>query len=198
MKILIPALMVTLCMGVAAQSRHDPLNPHEIEQMRASAQEPARRIELLVAFARDRALAVERLRAMSAPNGVKIGDLLTEFAAIIDELDDNLDMYNSHSEDLRRPLKRVLQAEEEFQQKLKAFDSTTPLQKREFAAALDDATDSLDSSSNAARRMLADQIAKKGEEKVAEKEARQGGKKKNGDGQPPPDDSSAGQNPLER
>jgi hypothetical protein len=43
-------------------------------------------------------------------------------------------------------------------------DNATPLQKRRFAAALEDATESLKSSSESAKAMLADQLEKKGEE----------------------------------
>ena len=189
MKILAAIFLIVVFIGpcgAAAQSRHDPLNPREVDQLRDSTQEPKKRIDLLVSFARERMLAIERLRSAAQPatqpavnqpgvdNSGKIADMLTELAAVIDELDDNLEMYNGRSEDLRRPLHHVLDAEAEFLQKLEALsDNATSQQKRRLAAALADASDSVKSSSDGARAMLADQIAKKGEEKNKEKLDRQ-------------------------
>ncbi len=182
MKLLTQILLMVLCAGAQAQMHHDPLNDREVDQMRENAQDPKKRIDLILAFARERVLAIERLRGATKPgldDPGKVADLLTDVAALIDELDDNLAMYNGHSEDLRRPLRHVLDAETEFQQKLKALDgNATPLQKRRFAAALEDASDSLNSSMESAHAMLADQLEKKGEEKDKEKLDRQEAKEK--------------------
>jgi hypothetical protein len=60
----------------------------------------------------------------------------------------------------------VVDAEAEFMRKLEALnESATPLQKRRLAAALEDALDSVKTSSESARAMLSDQLAKKGEDK---------------------------------
>lgn len=170
-------LLIGLCAAAGAQSRHDPLNPREVDQMRECAQEPKKRIDLLISFAQERMLAIERLRSAAQPttdNSGRIADFLADLAAIVDELDDNLEMYNGHSEDLRRPLRHVLDAEAEFLQKLEALsDNATSLQKRRLAAALADASDSVKGSSDGARAMLAKQIAKRGEEKNKEKLDRQ-------------------------
>lgn len=174
MKFLIGVLLLGLCVGAQAQKRHDPLNSREVDQMRDSAQDSKKRIDLLIGFSRERVLAIDRLRSTIKPGGLddagKIADLLTDLAALIDELDDNLVMYSGHSEDLRRPLRHLLDAEAEFQQKLKALDgNATPSQKQRFAVALENASESLKSSTESARELLADQIEKKGEEKNKEK-----------------------------
>lgn len=170
-------LLIGLCAGAGAQTRHDPLNPREADELRESTPEPKKRIDLLVSFARERMLAIERLRDAAQPanqpapqssldDSGRIANFLTDLAAIIDELDDNLEMYNGHNEDLRRPLRHVLDAEAEFLQKLDALsESATSLQKRRFGAALADASDSVKSSSEGASAMLSAQIAKRGEEK---------------------------------
>lgn len=169
MKILAAILIAGLCTGAQAQTHRDPLNEREVELMRDSAQEPAKRIDLIVGFARERMTAIERLRAAAKPSASDpetIASLLGDLATLIDELDDNLSMYGGHSEDLRRPLRHVLDAEADFSQKLKALDEkATPLQKRQFAAALEDASESIKASTENARAMLADQLEKKGEEK---------------------------------
>lgn len=173
MKVLIAILMAGLCAGAQAQMHHDPLNDREVDQMRDSAQDPKKRIDLLIGFSRDRVLTIERLRTSNKAglaDAGKVADLLTDLAALIDEMDDNLVMYNGHSEDLRRPLRHVLDAEAEFQKKLATLnDNATPLQKHRFAAALEDASESIKSSTESARAMLADQVEKKGEEKSKEK-----------------------------
>jgi hypothetical protein len=169
MKLWAAILFIGFCSGVQAQVHHDPLNEREVDLMRDTAQDPKKRVDLILSFARERVLAVDRLRSATRPgldDASKISELLGDLATLIDELDDNLVMYNGHSEDLRRPLRHVLDSEAEFLQKLSALDAnSTPLQKKRFAAALEDATDSLKSSSESARSMLADQIEKKGEEK---------------------------------
>lgn len=166
-------LLVAVSAGTQGQARRDPLNDREIEQLRETAQDPARRIEYLISYTRDRMLAIERLHS-NANSGLgdadRIGDLLGDVASLIDELDDNLTMYNGHSEDLRKSLRQVLDAEAEFQKKMRELDDhATPLQKRSFAAALADASDSLSTSTESARAMLADQLQKKGELKSKEK-----------------------------
>lgn len=173
MKTLAAVLLIALSTVVQAQAHHDPLNAREVEAMRESAQEPKKRVDLLLTFARERVMAIERLRTAAKPGSndpVTIADLLTDLATLIDELDDNLSMYNGHSEDLRRPLSRVLDAEAEFQKKLAELgESASPMQKRRFAAALEDASESIKTSSEIARAMLADQIQKKGEAKGKDK-----------------------------
>jgi hypothetical protein len=208
-KILTGVLLLGLCGCAQAQAHHDPLNAREVDQMRESAQDPQKRIDLLIAFSRERVLAIDRLRSATSPGSIddpgKVADLLTDLAALIDELDDNLAMYSGHSEDLRRPLRHLLDAEAEFQQRLKVLnDNTTPLQKRRFAAALEDASESLKSSTESARTLLADQIEKKGEEKNKEKLDRQEAKQTPGthasdtEHSEPPDDAGMGRTPTPR
>jgi hypothetical protein len=164
-------LLLALACTAQAQRRNDPLNDREIDAMREHAQDPPRRIELMVGFARQRVAAIERERGAAHPDAGHIGALLTELAALVDELDDNLEMYNNHSEDLRHPLRVVLEAEGDFLRKLDELAlQATPLQKREFGAALEDARESIRVSRESAQAMRNDQVAKKGEEKEKKKE----------------------------
>jgi hypothetical protein len=197
MRMLTARLLFGLCViglwtGAQAQKHHDPLTSREVDQMRDSAQEPNRRIDLLIGFARERVMAIDRLSSATntgttkdgLDDAAKLTELLGDLADLIDELDDNLAMYSEHSEDLRRPLRHVLQAEAGFQRKLKTLgDNATPPQKRRIAAALEDAFDSLQSSMEGANAMLASQIAKRGEEKNKEDLDRQEAQ----EGRPPPE-----------
>ena len=178
-------LLVLLCAGAPAQMRHDPLTSLEVDQMRDSAQEPRRRIDLLLGFARARLLAVERLHGAANPaphDAAKAEELLGDFALVIDEMDDNLAMYSKHGEDLRHHLRRVLDAEVGFRQRLSALAERVALSQARRAdphsndkqsrdvelhsmatAALEEAADSLQSSSESANAMLAAEVRKRGE-----------------------------------
>jgi hypothetical protein len=196
LKIFTTVLLIAITAASVAQTRHDPLNAREIEQMRDSAQDPKKRVELVLSFARERVLAIDRLRTAAKPgtkDSVTIASLLSDLAGLIDELDDNLDMYNRHSEDLRNPLRHVLDAEAEFQKKLAELgESATSQQKRLFSAALEDANDSIKTSSDSASTMLADQIAKKGEVKNKDKASRNPSSPPSGNIQQAPDPTGMG------
>ena len=170
--------VLILCAGAFAQQRHDPLTSIEVDQMRDSAPEPGRRIDLLLGFARARLLGAEKL-SVNANSGrqeiSKAEELLGDFALLIDELDDNLEMYSKRGEDLRTPLRRVLDAETGFQRELK--DLADQIAKAQthgstavgLTAALEDATDSLQSSSESAGSMLAAEERKRGAAKNEKK-----------------------------
>lgn len=170
-------LALLLCPALAAQMKHDPLTAREVDLLRDSAQEPRKRIDLLLNFTYDRVLAVDRLRATAKPSerdAASVASLLGDIAVLIDELDDNLEMYNRHSEDLRRPLRHVIDAEEGYLKTLQSLEAEgTSLERRRFATALADATESISASLEAARKMLADQVAKKGEDKRSPREERE-------------------------
>jgi hypothetical protein len=171
MRLLAALVLAGLCAGAQAQVNRDPLTVREVDLMRERAQDSKRRIDLLIGFARDRVLVLEQMRNASRAdvhNGGRQEELLEDLAGLIDELDDNLAMYSKHGDDLRRPLRHVLDAEAELQCKLKALDDpATPQPKGHIA--LEDALDSLQSSIENANAMLTAEIAKRGEEKHKEK-----------------------------
>ena len=174
--VLLLALLCMLYGGALAQTRRDPLTSLEVDQMRDSAPDSKRRIGLLLGFAGARLLAVERLLGAVHPDPrdvAKAEELLGDFALLIDELDDNLAMYSKHGEDLRPQLRRVLDAEAGFQPRLKAIadhaaePQTTGVETHStdphgMAAALEEASDSLQSSSESANAMLAAENLKRG------------------------------------
>lgn len=169
MKILAALLLVLFSAPVFAQRTHDPLNTREVDQLRDAAQDPERRIALLLEYATERLLGVERLHRAdhrSDRDAETLASLLGDLATIVDELDDNLDMYDKHGEDLRRALRKVIAANEDFRKRLAELDrERTMLSRRAYAAALADATESVQQSLESARTMLDRQIARKGQEK---------------------------------
>jgi phage gp36-like protein len=165
------AFVVLPCSG---QRRHDPLSNKEVDELREAAQDPPQRIKLLLKFTRARMAVIEQLRAnpkLAEADRDKLAQALEDFADLVDELDGNLSNYDKLSKDLRKPLQDVIAADTEFQMKLKAMkDSLGNEMNTDYALALEAAIDSVNSSAASSRTLLADQIAKKGEEKAAEKE----------------------------
>jgi hypothetical protein len=141
----------------AQERRHDPLNPLEIDQLRDAMMEPEARLKLYVQFSRDRMTKLEQMR--SDP---KIKDrarqthgMLEDFLAVYDELNDNIDMYVGRKDDIRKPLKAVIEADTEFQAKLRALKNssgTTPAELSQYEFLLTDALDTVDSSADDHRK----------------------------------------------
>ncbi len=116
---LILALLFFPAIPLAAQlGGRDPLNQKEIDELREVAQEPDRRLKLMVEFARARLAAIDRLRGeprLAAGRGNQVHDLLEDFTKLVDEMGDNIDDYLDRKYDLRKALKFVIEGDTEFQ-----------------------------------------------------------------------------------
>jgi len=152
--------------------RRDPLTDAETDQLRETKELPPQRIKLLVKFARTRLLAIDQLRSdpkLAEDRGQRIHDLLEDFTNIIDELGDNLDMYEDQKADLRKPLKEVIQAASEFQLKLRALkessDPAAAREQKEYEFALLNAIDAVNANADDARSLLEKQSQEKQEKK---------------------------------
>ncbi len=165
------ALLAMLALPLGAQ-RRDPLNNKEIDELRETAQEPDKRLQLMVKFARARMDALEQLRAdaKAGPDRAdQVRELLQDFGTLMDQLDDNVDDYADRGEDLRKPLPVVIEADTEFQSKLKVWKdsaASNPAQAkelREYRFVLEDTLDAVNSGLDNAKKLLADQIAHRGE-----------------------------------
>lgn len=162
-------LAITLLPAAALAQHRDPLTDHETDQLRDSNYEPERRIKLYLDFAKARLLAIDQLRSDPKPGPdrtQRVHDLLEDFGSIMDELDDNLDMYarQRHNE-IRKELKSVIEADEEFQLRLRALKQATaanPEENKAYGATVDDAADSVATNADAARDLLEQQDAAAG------------------------------------
>jgi hypothetical protein len=165
-RILIFILLLTL---VAAAKKHDPLTEAESDQLRDVAMEPGKRLKLYIKFAEARLLAIDQLRSdpkLAEGRGQKIHDLLGDFTAILDEINDNLDTYQGRPlnkddrKEFHNGLKEVIEADEKFDLKLKTLKSaatTDPQAEKEsadFRFVLQDAIDALKSSSDMAHEYI--------------------------------------------
>ncbi len=85
--------------------------------------------------------------------------MLEDFLAVYDELNDNIDMYVGRKDDIRKPLKLVIEADTEFQSKLRALKDSAngnAAEARAYEFLLTDALDTVDSSAEDHRKTVAE------------------------------------------
>ena len=151
------ALICSLAQYGTAQ-RADPLNPKEIDEMREAADYPNKRLELMTGFARSRLASIEQLRA--DPKGAKdrpaqIHDLLQDFTALLDEIEDNMDMYASHKTDMRKGLKLVIEADSEWRLQIRKLKEQSPAEELEqYSFVLTNAGEAVQDTGDSARKEL--------------------------------------------
>jgi hypothetical protein len=155
-------LALSLVATVLAQRRHDPLNPVEIDQLRDAAQEPNDRLKLYIEFARARLASLEQVRTdpKVTDRAQQTHDRLQDFLDVYDELNDNIDTFEGRKADLRKPLKTVIEADGEFQAKLRALKSSLEANKDEakpYDFLLSSVLDTVDSSLQDHRQLLDEQ-----------------------------------------
>src|SRR3981189_27582 len=146
---------------VVAQRRHDPLTPPEINQLRDAMVEPDQRLKLYMTFARDRMTKLEQIRSdpKSTNRAHQTHDMLADFLAVYDELNDNIDMYVGRKDDIRKPLKVIIEVDTEFQSKLRALKNaanTNAAEASQYEFLLTDALDTVDSSADDHRKTAAE------------------------------------------
>jgi hypothetical protein len=164
-------LVAAACLAAtsfAGKLRRDPLTPDETDQLREQAQEPVKRLRLYIKFAGARIMAIEQLRSdpkLAAGRGQKIHDLLEDFGNIVDEFDDNMDNYSEHGSDIRKPLKEMIDAEADWQLRLRSLkeastkDPQSTKEAQDYSFALDSALDSVNDSADSTQKTLEEQNA---------------------------------------
>jgi hypothetical protein len=144
---------------VYGERRRDPLNQLEIDQLRDAMLDPDQRLKLYVKFSRDRMTKLEQMRGdpKVKERGQQTHDMLEDFIGVFGELDDNVEMYVGRKEDIRKVLKLVIEADTEFQSKLRALKSaanTNAEEASQYEFLLTDALDTVDSSTEDHRKTL--------------------------------------------
>jgi hypothetical protein len=145
--------LITTIEAESQQRRPDPLDKDEINQLRDAMLEPDQRLKLYVSFARDRVTKLEQMRAdpKTTDRASKTHDMLANFLAIYDELNDNVDMYVGRKDDIRKPLKLVIEADVEFQSKLRALKDAAnadAAESKQYEFLLSNAIETVDSSAD--------------------------------------------------
>jgi len=154
-------LVLLLLCPLSAQRRRDPLNPLEIDQLRDAMLDPDERLKLYVKFSRDRMTKLEQMRSdpKTTERGLQTHDMLQDFLTVYDELNDNIDMYVGRKNDIRRPMKLIIEADTEFQSKLRALKNAAgadPKEARQYEFVLTDALDTVDASAEDHHKTLAE------------------------------------------
>jgi hypothetical protein len=155
-------LLLALVLPAFAQRRPDPLTPEEIDQLRDTAVEPEKRMKLYVDFARTRLVALEKLRSdpKTTDRPAQTHRMIEEFLTIYNELDDNLENFETRKSDLRKALKTVIEGDTEFQAKLRGLKDDPRASKEEandYQFVLSDAIETVDSGAEDHRKMQVEQ-----------------------------------------
>lgn len=156
------AAAVALCVSVAltvvlhAQTRTGALSDGEIEKVRESRLIPAESILLFVKFLDERTDRIVALYAKGRRPGREqdTHDLMEQFTAIADELDDNLADYGPRHADLRRALPKLLQAADRWSTAIR-----TPPENDAYSVSRKIALESIRDLREAAMQMTTEQEA---------------------------------------
>jgi hypothetical protein len=157
--LLILPLVAAIWSPLSAQRRRDPLNALEIDQLRDAMLDPDERLKLYVKFSRDRMIKLEQMRSdpKTTERARQTHDMLEDFLGVYDELNDNIDMYVGRKNDIRKVMKVVIDADTEFQSRLRAIKNaanTSPEEVKQFEFQLTDALDTVDSSAEDHRKTV--------------------------------------------
>jgi hypothetical protein len=181
-KISIVLLILTLMSSTVSFARkRDPLTEAETDQLRELRLEPAKRLKLFGKFAAARLDSVDQ--ALNDPKQAqerpaKIHDLLEDFSSIVDEINDNLDMYQSDNKldqdqhkQYRKGLKDLIAEEGKLRARLRTLqhdiesDPKLKTESQAYIFALQDADSALKSSLETARQYSTEKDEEKPEKK---------------------------------
>jgi hypothetical protein len=155
-------LVLLLAATAAAQRHEDPFTQAEINEIRDASWEPQQRLALYLKFARARLVALELMRSdpKIKDRALQTHDRLDDFLLIYDELNDNIDTYVDRKNDIRKPLKLIIDADTEFAAKLRALRDAAdvpPEEAKKYEFVLTNTLDTLDSSADDHRKLLEEQ-----------------------------------------
>jgi hypothetical protein len=153
---------LVLSTAAGAQRHQDPFTPAEIDQIRDASWEPQQRLALYLKFARGRLVALEQMRSdpKTKDRAQQTHDRLDDFLLIYDELNDNVDTYVDRKNDIRKPLKLIIDADTEFAAKLRALRDAADVPSEEakkYEFVLTNTLETLDSSAEDHRKLLDEQ-----------------------------------------
>lgn len=111
-----------LCLPLSAQRTDSALSDAEVEQLRESAYVPNDRVLVFIKLLDSRVKRIQDIFSGPRRPGREqdTHDLLEQFTAIADELNDNLDDYGPHHRDIRKSLPKLLEATERWASAIKS------------------------------------------------------------------------------
>lgn len=115
-------LAAMMAQPALAQTKDDALSPKEVEELRDASFVPTDRIETYEKILDTREHSIEDL--LAKPHHVSfrddMHDVMDQFGAIVDEMNDNLDELNAQHRDLRKILPKLVKATERWTTALRA------------------------------------------------------------------------------
>jgi len=151
-------LLISISVFASGRKR-DPMTEAEADQIREAAEKPQKRFHLFITFAKARLTAIDQLRAdpkMAQGRGQQIHDLLEDFQALVDETEVNLDDYREKKADLIKPLTELVEAESDWKLRLRALKEANAPDAKEYEFILQNAIETVNDSSDSARKELED------------------------------------------
>jgi len=161
-RVCIVVAVLLSALSLAGQRRHDPLTQAEIDQVRDASWEPKQRLTLYLQFARERLVKMEQMRSdpKTKDRPQQTHDLLDDFQQLYDELNDNIETYVDRKDDIRKPLKLIVEADTEFQAKLRALKDAAEVSRQEastYEFVLTNAIETVDTSAEDHHKLLTEQ-----------------------------------------
>jgi hypothetical protein len=127
MRFLAPALLCLLAAAPlrAQKQKREPLTETQQDQIAEAGVDPVARVDLYVKYLNEHADTIKGLvpRAHSSARSSRLDGELQDFAALMDELGDNLDVYSDRKADIRKSLKGLNEGVERWQALLNGLPS---------------------------------------------------------------------------
>jgi len=155
-----PLLLVTA--AAPAQHHRDPFTQSEVDEIRDTSWQPQLRLPLYVKFARARLIAMEQMRSdpKTKDRPRQTHDKLDEFLLIYDELNDNIETYIDRKDDIRKPLKAIIEADVDFKGRLRTLKEAADIPAEEvsqYEFSLTNTLDTVTTSLQDHRKLLVEQ-----------------------------------------
>ena len=155
-----PLLLVTA--AAPAQHHRDPFTQSEVDEIRDTSWQPQLRLPLYVKFARARLIAMEQMRSdpKTKDRPRQTHDNLDEFLLIYDELNDNIETYIDRKDDIRKPLKAIIEADVDFKGRLRTLKEAADVPAEEvsqYEFSLTNTLDTVTTSLQDHRKLLVEQ-----------------------------------------
>jgi hypothetical protein len=138
------------------QQRQPTLSDAEVEKLRELAPIAPDRVMAFVGFINQRAEQIDKLTTGKRKPGREedLHTLMQQITGILDDLDDNLDEYSRHHNDIRKVLPKLVAATERWGTVLKS-----PPEDQQYSVQRKLALESLNDVHEAATQMIAEQAA---------------------------------------
>jgi len=148
--------LVAVAPLTAQRNKPEPLTEDQQDQIAEAGIVPVVRVGLYIKFLDDYSDRIKALtpRAHSEARSHRLDIELQNFAALLDELGDNLDVYSDRKADIRKALKPLNEGIARWQQTLHGLPSEPG-----FELSLKDALESVGDLSDQAKRLSSDQEA---------------------------------------